>query len=164
MRSTGSFIFILSFFSIFLFSGCTESDPMEGWEDLNLLQYGVPFSIKAPGGTSVNTSSLGLRQDITIKNPDYNFDIQLFVSDATTTRTESVVEREKEQVTSDLRFIRFMAQNDHGFIFEQEFTEEQANYDFRFVRIMGDKEYIFQTGMIGLFSLEDVETMYKAVQ
>jgi hypothetical protein len=164
MRSIGSFIFLFSIYSIFCLSGCGEPDPMEGWEDLNLLQYGVPFSIKAPEGAKVTTSSLGMLQDITIKNPEHNFDIQLFVADASTTNIETVVNREKAQIASDLRFIRFISQEENGFIYELEFTEEQANYDFRYVRIMGDKEYLFQTGMIGLFSQEDVEAMYRAVQ
>ncbi len=162
-RSIGISLIFLG--SIFLWAGsCSAPDPADSWEPLDLLPYGVPVSIRAPEGSKVNTMDLGISQDITIRNEEYNYHVQLFASNATTTRKSLVVEREKEQVISDVRFVRFIKQDEDGFIYELEYSGDQMNYNFRYVLIRGDREYLFQTGLIGLFSQEDVEQMYAAVQ
>ena len=38
------------------------------------------------------------------------------------------------------------------------------NYGFKYLRIQGDKEYTFQTAMVGTFSLEEAKGMYEAVK
>ena len=53
---------------------------------------------------------------------------------------------------------------DNGFIFEKKLSPDHLNYDFRYFKVQGDKEYVFQTGLIGKFSLEDVKGMYGAVK
>ena len=60
-------------------------------------------------------------------------------------------------------FSKIMEEEDQGFIFEKTLGEDKT-YDFRYVRIQGDNEYVFQTGLMGKFTLEQVKDMYEAVQ
>ena len=61
-------------------------------------------------------------------------------------------------------FSEIIKEDDNGFIFKKTISEDRINYDFRYVKIQGDKEYVFQTGLIGQFTLDDVEMMYEAVK
>jgi len=44
------------------------------------------------------------------------------------------------------------------------FDSISTNYGFKYLKIQGDKEYIFQTGLVGNFGLDDVKVMYEAVK
>jgi hypothetical protein len=58
----------------------------------------------------------------------------------------------------------FFPEEDQGFIFSKKADSLIVDYDFRFVKIIGDKELIFQSGLVGSFSLEDTKIMYNAIK
>jgi len=45
-------------------------------KELNLLRYNIPITIMAPDSAKVVAGSLSFSQDITIKSPEDNFDLQ----------------------------------------------------------------------------------------
>ena len=58
-------------------------------KSLDLLQHGIPITIMAPDSAKVVAGSLSFSQDVTVKSPTDNYDVQIFAYDATTTDTVS---------------------------------------------------------------------------
>lgn len=131
---------------------------------LNLLQHGIPITIMAPDSAKVVAGSLSFSQDITIKSEKDNFDIQLFAYDATTTNIEVVKAGHLAEVKGNTYFSKIIEEEEAGFIYETVYDSTTTNYGFKYLKIQGDKEYIFQTGLVGTFTLEDVKIMYDAVK
>jgi hypothetical protein len=142
--------------------GC-KNETASDYEDLSLLQYGVPFSIKAPADAKVKKASLGIYEDITIKAGD-KYQVQLLVSDATTLDATVIKADLLEDIKRNPFFAELIEETDNGFVYRKEIDSTSINYSFRHVRIQGDKEYIFQPTLVGQFTLDDVKAMHTAVQ
>lgn len=143
--------------------GCKTDTSLSDMEDLSLLTYGVPITIKAPAGADVKKSNLGVFDDVTIKAGE-DYYVQLLASDATLLDVALV----KQDLLADIKASRYFSSIvedfPDGFIYEKQIDSSNTNYSFRHVKIHGDKEYIFQTGLVGQYSIDDVKTMYRAVQ
>ncbi len=133
-------------------------------KELNLLRYNIPITIMAPDSAKVVAGSLSFSQDITIKSPEDNFDLQIFAYDATTTDMVTVKASHLAEVKSNAYFSEIIEEEDAGFIYSMNFDSISTNYGFKYLKIQGDKEYIFQTGLVGNFGLDDVKVMYEAVK
>ena len=131
---------------------------------LDLLQYGVPITIMAPDSAKVKAGSLSFSQDITIKSETDNYDIQIFAYDATTTNLDAIKASHLADVKNGPFFSKVIEEEDVGFIYETNYDSTSTSYGFKYFRVQGDKEYIFQTGLVGSFKLEDVKRMYEAVK
>ena len=131
---------------------------------LNLLSDGLPIIIQAPDSAKVVSGVLGVSQDVTVKSPADNFDVQIFASDAITTDLSAVKASHLAEVKSGPYFSKIIEEEPAGFIYETKFDSTTLNYGFRHLKIQGDKEYVFQTGLVGNFSLDDVRMMYEAVK
>jgi len=132
-------------------------------KSLSLLQYGIPLSINAPENVEVKVEDLGIWKDVTIKNEE-GFNVQLIVSESTTFDKSKVMIEQLNTVKASQFFSKIVEEYDDGFIFEKKIDENNINYDFRHIKLNGDREYVFQTGLLGTFSEEAVREMYKAVQ
>lgn len=141
-----------------------QSNSTTSLKELNLLQYNIPITIMAPDSAKVVAGSLSFSQDITIKSPKDNFDLQIFAYDATTTDLSSVKASHLAEVKSNAYFSEIIEEEDAGFIYSTVFDSTSTNYGFKYLKIQGDKEYIFQTGLVGNFGLDDVKLMYNAVK
>lgn len=146
-----------------LLTACKDGGNANGWKSLDLLQYGLPVTIQAPAESTVEKQDMGVWQDITVKSGD-DYYVQLLCSNTTTLDVAKVKTGILEEVKNGPFFSKIVEDHPDGFIFEKKVSEERINYDFRYIKIMGDKEYVFQTGLIGTFSEEAVRKMYKAVQ
>jgi len=133
-------------------------------KELNLLQYNIPITIMAPDSAKVVAGSLSFSQDITIKSPEDNFDLQIFAYDATTTDLATVKASHLAEVKSNAYFSKIIEEEEAGFIYSMVYDSTATNYGFKYLKIQGDKEYIFQTGLVGNFGLDDVKIMYQAVK
>jgi len=153
-----SFIFLTITFII----SC-KSDPTQGLEKLDLMSKGVPLAIMAPAGAEVLTEDFGVMKDVTIRKGD-DFYIQILASNAVSTDKTSIIADQKADVQRAPFFSKFVQEDIDGFIYEKQIDSSNINYDFRYVKIQGDREYMFQTGLVGRFSLEQVEKMYEAVK
>ncbi|MEM1120742.1 MAG: hypothetical protein AAGJ18_09855 [Bacteroidota bacterium] len=131
---------------------------------LDLLQYGIPITILAPDSAKVVAGTLSFTQDVTVKSAADNFDLQIFSYDATTTDLSAVKASHLAEVKSNAYFSEIIQEEDAGFIYSTVFDSTSTNYGFKYLKIQGDKEYIFQTGLVGNFALDDVKMMYKAVK
>lgn len=154
---------LVFFILITLLFSCKNSDPSEGLQSLDLMQNGLPIKIKAPEGAVVESDNLGFIQDVTIKG-DNNFYVQIQGGTATTLDPKVV----KSNLLIDLEkakyFSKVIEENEIGFIYEKDLGGGHLNYDFRYVKIQGDKEYVFQRGLVGTYTLDEIKVMYAAVQ
>ncbi|MEM9824218.1 MAG: hypothetical protein AAF985_24245 [Bacteroidota bacterium] len=153
---------LLAFGTLLLLFACQQS-PTKSWQPLDLLKYGVPITIMAPDSAKVKTMDLLVQKDVTIKKGE-DYYVQIFSSDATTSDHKKILAELKADVKNNPYFSKFLLEEDKGFIYETVIDSTHYNYGFRHIRIQGDREYIFQTGLIGNFDQEQVEAMYDAVQ
>jgi len=140
-----------------------QSEPKSEWKPKSLLSYGVPLSIPAPDSVLVEQMDLIVKKDISLRNDDGYF-IQIFAGDATTKDIAAVKASQKSEVESNPYFSKILSENTTGFLYETAVDSNNINYGFRHIVIQGDREYIFQTGLIGRFTLEQVNKMYDAAQ
>jgi len=154
-------IYALSVLSILFLTSC-KTDPASHLLKLDLLSHGLPISINAPDGAEVVTDDMGVWKDVTVKAGD-NYYVQILGSDATTFEKSDIIADQLKSVKQSTYFSKILEEYEDGFIYEKK-IDEVLNYDFRYVKIQGDKEYIFQTGLIGTFSEDDVRLMYDSVK
>lgn len=153
---------ILPILTVLLLAVACKPDPVSKMQDLSLLQYGMPITIKAPDGVEVKKSDLGIFQDVTVKNEE-GYYVQVLASDATTVDVAKIKTDLLEDIKRTPFFSKIIEEGEDGFIYEKQVDSTSINYSFRRIMVMGDKEFVFQPGLIGKFSEEQVRTMYDAV-
>jgi hypothetical protein len=162
MKKTRRNLFVVIFISSIFFISCDKS-PSANFVDLDLMSYEMPIVIKAPADAEIKKMDLIVQRDITVKSGD-DYYVQIFESDMSTSDPNIVKEELLKDVQENPYFNALISEESNGFIYKTMIDSTQENYGFRYVRIQGDKEYTFQTGMIGQFSLEQVKSMYEAVK
>ena len=141
-----------------------QPDDADAWSETDLLPYGIPITIQAPDSLVVKTKDMGgLMTDVTLKS-DEPFDVQLYASEAETNDIAAIKAGLLDNVKSNPYFSRIVREEEPGFIYETRIDSNNIHYGFRYIYLQGDKEYIFQTGLSGLFSQEETEQMYEAVK
>jgi len=149
---------------VILMWACQRNGTEQDWVEKDLLQYGIPMTIMAPDSAEVNSSDLGgLIQDVTVKEGDEYY-VQIYASDAETMDIAKVKSAQLSEVKSNRYFSKIIQEETDGFIYETVIDSTAINYGFRYVKVQGDKEYVFQTGLVGSFTLEQVEKMFEAVR
>ena len=151
-------IFVLLFLSI-LSCGGNQSN----LESLDLLPHGLPIKIMAPKDAEVDFDDMGIIKDMTIKGAN-NYNIQIFSSRTNSLDVSIVANELKSSIENSQYFSKIITEENDGFIYERKVDEDYINYDFRFVKIRGDQQYVFQTGLSGKYTLEQVKELYQAVQ
>ena len=118
----------------------------------------------APDSPTIKTFDLIVKKDLTIQKGD-DYYIQIFMGNA------SVYDpiKAKENLIAELKennqyFTGILQEEPHGFIYETSVDSTNTSYGFKYVKIRGDKELVFQTGLLGSFTLDQVEKMYQAVK
>ena len=132
-------------------------------QSLDLQPHGIPVTIMAPDSAVIQEKDYNFMRDITVKKGDQFF-IQIFEFAAPKQDAAGEKLRQLTAVQEDPFFREVIKEEDQGFIFSKMADSTTLDYDFRYVRILGEKELIFQTGLVGSFSLEDVKLMYNAVK
>lgn len=153
---------ILSILALIILIASCKSDPLADMQKTELMSYGFPIAVHAPAGAEFVKGDLGVMQDLTIKAGD-NYYVQILGSDATTLDAKEVLQNQMSQAKAHPFFSKIIMEEDNGFIFEKN-TDGRINYDFRYIKLQGEKEYIFQTGLVGNFTQDDVKAMYASVK
>ena len=157
-------IYLISLSIGLLIGGCKgDGNTQAGLQELDLMSHGMPIRIKVPAGAKVESSDMGIMKDVTIK-ADNNFSLQISSGVATTMDPSTIKTQQKSYVEDAAFFDEILEEEENGFIYRKKISEDRINHDFRYVKIQGDVEYIFQTGLLGHFSLEEVKLMYEAVK
>lgn len=152
----------LTLLTCLLFVFSCKQNKVDTYPKLDLLEYGIPIAIKAPEGATVEKTQSLLMKDVSVQSGD-NYYVQIYASDASTIDKSKILADQKSMVKSGPFFSKIIEEKEEGFIFEKKIDENNINYDFRVVKVQGDKEYIFQTGLIGKFTEQDVREMYQSV-
>ena len=155
------YLLLLSCLSLF---ACQNTASKSDLQPLDLLKYGIPITIMAPDSVAISNGTLSFSQDVTIKGEEPGFDIQIFGYDAATTNIDAVKGEHLADIKTNRYFSKIIQEDSDGFIYEIALDSTNLNYGFKHIRIQGDREYIFQTAMVGSFNLEDTKRMYEAVQ
>ena len=148
-------LYILILPAIFACSNNSDIDLVEK----DLLEYGLPITIQAPDSIVVKTMDWLVQKDVTIKGPDW-YNLQIFSSKAQTTKMEDALSVQRSTVEDGTYFDEFILEEQDGFIYQLK-IDSLTNYDFRHVKIQGDNEYVFQAGMMGNYTLEQIERLYE---
>jgi len=148
-------------FLVLMLSQC-KTDKSANYPSKDLLRHGFAISVKAPEDAKIKFDDLGIMQELTI-SADNEYNVQILKSVTNTTSIKQALADQLRLVKGDLYFSKIIEEYENGFIFEKKIGDN-INYDFRYVKIVGEDEYIYQTGMIGTYTEEDVRSMYNSVQ
>lgn len=141
-----------------------SSDPQADYTELDLLSYGFPVKVMAPDSPTIKTFDLVVKKDLTIQKGD-DYYVQIFMGNASNYDPEKVKANLITELEENNRyFTGVVLEEPHGFIYETSVDSTNTSYGFKYVKIRGDKEFVFQTGLLGSFTREQVENMYKAVK
>ena len=140
-----------------------KSSPNSSYEELDLLSYGMPIEILAPPGADVKTEDLGVIKGVIVRSDENNYNVQVYSSNALTIDIDKAKRQLVEDVKKTRYFSKILEEEDQGFIFEKD-IDGTIIYDFRYIKILGDQEYIFQKGLMGTYTEEEVRNMYEAVK
>lgn len=150
---------IVAFFLLVFILACNNGPKTE---PLDLMKHGLPIQIKAPADAVVKSNDLGFYKDVTVKHGD-NYFVQIISTSATTTDIATLKNDQLKEVRKNPFYKEVIFEEENGFIFEKQ-IDSTFNYDFRYIKIQGSNEYIFQTGLTGTFTKEDVKLMYESVK
>jgi hypothetical protein len=139
--------------------GCKSEKPTEA---VDLMKYGMPIKIKAPAEAEIKSDDLGFMKDVTVKAGE-SYSLQITSSEAILTDASEIASKLLKEVKRDAYFDSVVTEEPNGFVYKKD-IDGKEDYDFRHVRIAGSSEYIFQTALVGTFSLEDVKAMYESVK
>ena len=145
---------------LFLIISCKPS-PLDDYQELDLLSYGMPITIKAPKDVEINKEDYGVMQGITVKGE--NYDIQIYSGNANTLDIAELKAEKLNEAKINRYFSKIIEEEDDGFIFEKNIDGE-IRIDFRHIKIIGDKEFTFQKGLVGNYSESEIRNMYEAVK
>jgi hypothetical protein len=159
---TLKYISILIIAFVVLSPGC-KKNKLAGMKEYNLVEYGLPITIMAPENIKVESKDRRVLNDVTIMGGD-NFSLQIYASDAVQSNLAKLKEAQLNEVINNPFFKQILTEEDNGFLYELAIDSTTTTCGFRYFYVMGDREYVFQPGLAGKFSHEDVELMYKAVQ
>lgn len=151
----------ISLYTLCLFS-CKDELKSSSDNLLDLMKYGVPYSINAPNDVSVSKVGSGKLEDISIKNTS-GYDVQVFMGDAFSSNLEKLKSIKKEEIISNPSFKKIIEEFDNGFIYEKISDTGSRNYDFAILIIQGNKEINFQAGNSKEFTEGEVKAMVKSI-
>lgn len=153
-------------FVLLILAAACSPNTSDNWKPLDLLPYGIPLTVNAPEPDSakVKKSDLGtLIQDITIQNGQ-DYYIQIYAAQAETNDITQIKASLLADVKANRYYSRIVSEEEAGFIYETAIDDNNLNYGFRWIKLQGDMEYVFQTGLVGTFTLSQVKSMYEAVK
>lgn len=147
------------------FFSCKEKSSLGDLNDLDLMSHGMPIKIKAPIDSEVKSDDLGFVKEVSVKSGD-DYHVQIFSGQSFNSDLKSLLEAQKGDAITSKYFSQLIEEFDDGFIFERKYPDldDKTTYDFRYLKIQGDNQFIFQTGLMGNFTLEQVKAMYNAVK
>jgi hypothetical protein len=146
---------------LLLFAAC-EKSPQSNYKPLNLLSHGFPITILAPENPEIKVTDMTVMKDLTVKKGE-DFNIQIYSSAANSPDFAQVKNEHLEEVKSNPYFKKVVTDNPEGFIYEKQ-VDSTMTYGFKYVFIQGDQEFIFQNGILGIYTLEQINNMYESVQ
>ncbi len=139
--------------------GCQGASDAVVLEEKDLLSYGIPITIQAPVDADIKTMDWGFQRDITVSDSNW-YKLQIFSSRATIHNLADLKAQYVQEAVNNPYFREITQEDPDGFVFSLE-IDSLINYDFRHFKLQGDNEYLFQAGMIGSFTEEQIQRLYQ---
>ena len=134
------------------------------YRDLDLTEYNIPVTIRAPDSAQVVAGMLGGNiEDVTVRSAVDRYAVQILASTARTNDMARLKADQLESVRDNRYFERIVTEEPAGFIFENKIDTTSA-YGFRYIVYQGDREIVFQNSFDGVYTLPEVESMYTSVK
>lgn len=149
---------ILGFIIIIFVSLLSCQSEKNNLQYKDLLEYGIPIEILAPDSVQVFSSDLGIQKDVSLKG-DNGYDIQLFYSEAFRNQADAVADL-KKVIQANPYFKSMVEEHENGFIYSNQLDSSTVNYGFRYLVVKAGKEFVVQPGMLGIYTLEEVQELY----
>lgn len=119
---------------IILFVSCTSN------VQHTLEPYGVPLVFNAPAHTEINFYDRIILKEVHINHR--NFRMQLLILDAATQPDSVFLDRQRDQITNHISFLRFHEESDRGFIYSFKKQKEGAISTHGIRYILRNESYI----------------------
>lgn len=149
------------FAALILLASCASEN--SDLNELDLMSYGMPISIKAPEGAEVTKRNVLFQQELHIQSGE-EFDILVTMGDAVSL-DEARLKSERMKAVKDHRyFFRVVEDDERGFIYENRIDSLNTTFGFNYIQITGDKEFTFENSRSGMYDLEQIQKMYSAVR
>ncbi len=148
----------LCFYFLIFFYSCGQDGSTKNLSERNLLEYGVPITIRAHDSAEIRMIDWGVQKDISIVDT-LGYNMQIFSSKASHHQMDKAISELRSSVTEGVYFSRMTHEDPDGFIFEMK-IDSLISYDFRHLKIQGDREYLFQAGLSGSFTEEQINYLY----
>ena len=154
--------FWLLFLAPLLWS-CESAEHSE-YAPLDLTEYNIPVTIHAPDSAQVQSQSLsGVIDDVTIRSAADRYAVQVLANAARTSDVARLKADQLELVRDNRYFARVVEEEPQGFIFENK-IDTTSVFGFRYIIYRGDREIVFQNSFDGVFTLDEVRSMYESVK
>ncbi len=156
-------ILLITFIFFQLISCQNKSNPINEGTKIDLLKYGVPYSITAPPDVVISKIGKGELTDVSIKNEN-GYDLQIFMVGAFTSDLQKIKEEKKASVTSNPSFSKMVEEYNDGFLYEKITDLGKRTYDFNIIKLVGTNEINFQCGNSKEFSESEVKKMVSSIR
>jgi hypothetical protein len=158
-----SLLFLLLASVALMTQACGEEESKSQFVELDLLSHGMPIVIRAPADPVIESLSLLVQKDLTVKKGT-DYALQIYESDALVRNPAAIKARLLYEVQGNKYYQKIISDEDQGFIYQTAIDSSNINYGFRYFRLQGDKEYVFQSALGGRFTLEAIQDMYDSVK
>ena len=139
-------------------------EPQDSWKPKNLLEYGIPITVKVPNPDSVivDKDDLGPFLDLTVDGGE-GYYLQIYASGAETNDIAQIKADQLSMAKEQPYFSKIIQEEEAGFIFENQ-IDSTSSYGFRYIQVKGDREIVIRNHLSRLFTLDQIERMYEAVK
>ncbi len=155
---------LIGFFAMTLLVYACGSEEKSNLSPLDLTSYDVPVTIMAPDSANVKKMDMGgIMKDVTVKKGE-DYYVQIYASQAATNDIAKLKSDQLADIKSNPFFSKIIKEEEAGFIYENKIDSTMTSHGFCYVYVQGDREFVFRTGLVGTFTLEEAEKMYEAVK
>lgn len=155
-----TYVWIILAISFFYFCGCQQK--RKQGKGMDLLKYGIPYTVMAPDDTKVSRIGGGQMTDIKLSDGQA-YDVLIFMKRAETKNINRLKQFRKEEVSFYPNFKKIVEEYNEGFLYEIYGSTGEAAYAFYAIKVVGDHEIDFISGNNKDFTEKEVKDMIKTV-
>ena len=130
----------------------------------DLLQYGVPITIKAPKTATFESSDLAGLRGVVITDSMSYFQLSAYANPIT---TSDVTQYKAEKLGTERAretFTKLIQEDRDGFIYESKWDEQTTGFQFVYFVVAGDKYYTLENIGNSILTLEEAKRIYNAIR
>ena len=135
-----------------------------GVKDFDLMQHGLPISIKAPEGVTVKKIQIGLGDDVVVEKPGEYY-VHIYAEEIPMgSSVEALTQERLADVKAREEFSKIVEESKDAFVYETKWAENDIYYNFYYCYFKGDKCFTFETTTVEKYTLDQVKMMFESVK